>query len=191
MGFDADYPETIISAVCIPNVCCQLSDGCNYVDPEHEESLCALYRNSSTRLCSECIEGYSESINSEQCVQCEEYFNWPFLFLPLIMALGMSAIILITNFTEISRTVPPPSDDHGDDDSKNVENLDIDQFYPDDDHQDKPSAPAPSLKNETATLREMALAEAKSEKTKLLFASLAKIIIYYEQVKWLLLHAEG
>ena len=178
MGFDADNPETIISAVCIPNLCCQNSGGCNYVDSlaaanvEGQSPLCALYRNSSTRLCSECIEGYSESINSEQCVQCEESFNWPFLFLPLIMAVGMSLIILITNFTEISRKHPPPPPQD-----------DVPPASPSVDDDDDDLQSVPSLKSETTTLRAHALAEIASDEKKLMFASLAKIIIYYEQVR--------
>ena len=187
MGVEA---ETIISAQCISKVCCQLADGCEYVDDLDDEDdedydgypLCAFYRNSSSRLCSECIDGYSESVNSEQCVKCEKSFYWQFLFLPLAMAVAMSAIILITNFTEISRTVSPRSKDDVDDKADDVLNEALDVAYPSD-----LDLHPNSLKDEQhSTLREFAKETAKkrAQETKLMLASLAKIVIYYEQVKW-------
>merc|ERR1719474_2160363 len=161
MGFNG---ETIISGACITNFCCWKPGGCNYVDPDDDAYRCALNRDPSTRLCSECIEGYSESVNSEQCVKCDTFFNWPFLFLPLTMAFGMSAIILLTNFTEISRTVrAQPEEDHDDDSNAG----------------DQPSLNVDDSRR--STLKKMALDNVKKKETKLMLASLAKIVIYYEQ----------
>ncbi len=111
-------------------------------------------------------------------MQCEKPFNWPFLFLPLIMAIGMSLIILITNFTEISKSNPPKQDD--------VPPASPNTPSSADDVDDDDLQSVPSLKSETTTLREHALAEIASDEKKLMFASLAKIIIYYEQVRSLL-----
>ena len=91
MGFDGD---TIISAVCPAGLCCQLADGCDYI--ENEGDLCAKYRDFESELCSECIEGYSESINSEQCTECDGD-HWEYLLLPFGMAIFTTGILLFTN----------------------------------------------------------------------------------------------
>ena len=98
------------------------------------------------------------------------------------MAVAMSAIILITNFTEISRTVSPRSKDDVDDNADDVLNEALDVAYPSD-----LDLHPNSLKDEQhSTLREFAKETAKkrAQETKLMLASLAKIVIYYEQVKW-------
>ena len=91
MGFDGD---TIVSNLCPTDFCCQLEE-CDYI--EHEAYLCAPGRNTSSLLCGECNDGYSESVNSPQCTECDRDVHWEVLLFPLAFALGMTIFILATN----------------------------------------------------------------------------------------------
>ena len=84
-----------MSAGCPSSVCCQLSGGCDYVEDAH--SLCASNRDSDSLLCSRCIEGYSESMNSVNCTKCKENVHWIYLLLPLGLSLLILIILLFTN----------------------------------------------------------------------------------------------
>eukprot|EP00485_Elphidium_margaritaceum_P015027 CAMPEP_0202729254 /NCGR_PEP_ID=MMETSP1385-20130828/186035_1 /ASSEMBLY_ACC=CAM_ASM_000861 /TAXON_ID=933848 /ORGANISM="Elphidium margaritaceum" /LENGTH=1552 /DNA_ID=CAMNT_0049395511 /DNA_START=49 /DNA_END=4707 /DNA_ORIENTATION=- len=78
--------SSIISALCPTRYCCQQTDGCKYNDAlNHAEGvLCAKNRNSSSKLCGACNDGYSEAMNSALCVKCEghhfEFILWPLLW---------------------------------------------------------------------------------------------------------------
>ena len=91
MGFKGN---TIISTVCPSVFCCRRTGGCDYISDK--DSLCATNRNSDSLLCSECIEGYSESINSENCTNCDRD-HWEYLLLPFAMAVFTTGILLFTN----------------------------------------------------------------------------------------------
>ena len=136
--------------------------------------LCALYRDTDSLLCSECIDGYSESVNSAQCVKCEKSVYLNFLFLPFAMALVLSAFILLTN-TEKDVIHKQSKKSKKGDKAKDVN---------DDLSDEEMTGRSVSTLSRKSTLSELMLANAKSDKTKLMLASLAKIAIYYEQVKW-------
>ena len=87
--------DSIISASCPSSICCQLSAGCDYV--ENADSLCASNRDSNSLLCSRCIEGYSESMNSENCTKCDKNVHWEYLLFPLCMTLLLSMSLLFSN----------------------------------------------------------------------------------------------
>ena len=99
-----DGSHTLISAACPSEVCCQLSDGCDYV--EDTDYLCASNRDSDTYLCSRCNDGYSESMNSANCTKCTRSVHWEYLALPLCMALVIVSLLLYSN-----REKPPKEDD--------------------------------------------------------------------------------
>ena len=147
MGFEG---ETIISEMCPSGFCCQLSE-CNYIDDS--DNLCELFRDTSSILCSECIDGYSESVNSAQCVKCKEgAIHWEYLALPGIMALLMTGFILFTNTDKVK------------DEPKDEEEEEA------------------TLERAT-TMKAHLIDNVKSDNTKLMLASMAKIVIYYEQVE--------
>ena len=164
MGFEG---ETIISGQCPSGYCCQYEE-CEYVDDS--DALCAMFRDTDSLLCSECIEGYSESVNSPQCVKCGKSVYWNFMFLPVSMAVLLSVFILFTNSEKDIIPKPKPQKEDHDEMS--------------DDEVAGKVATVPALKRRTLT--GLMLANAKSDSTKLMLASLAKIAIYYEQVRWCL-----
>ena len=92
MNFNGDI---IISANCPPSVCCQLPGGCDYV--EDANSLCARNRDSDSLLCSRCIDGYSESMNSVNCTKCRENVYWLYLLLPFGLSMLILIVLLFTN----------------------------------------------------------------------------------------------
>lgn len=153
MGFEDD---SIISGQCPAGYCCQYEE-CEYTDDG--DALCALYRDSNSLLCSECIDGYSESINSLQCVECEKGIHWKFVWLSMAIAVATTASILSSNA------------DHGGDESP--ENCR--------DEVAGTAAALPALQRK-ATLKDVMLEKAKSNDTKLMLDSLVKIAVYYEQV---------
>ena len=160
MGFEG---ETIISGQCPSGYCCQYEE-CEYVDDS--DALCAMFRDTESLLCSECIEGYSESVNSAQCVKCKKSAYWIYLALPGTMALLMSAFILFTNS---DKAPPKESEDEIPDDEEAEREKE----------QSEPMEPL----TRKITIRNNLLANAKSDSTKLMLASMAKIAIYYEQVR--------
>ena len=92
VGFSGD---TIISAACPTEICCQLDDGCDYISDA--DDLCAENRDPNSFLCSQCKEGYSESMNSVNCTKCTRTVHWEYLVLPLVVALLFVPICLFTN----------------------------------------------------------------------------------------------
>eukprot|EP01083_Nonionella_stella_P072417 195303_1 len=82
---------TIVSALCPPNYCCQQDTGCNYLDKTH---LCALNRNHSTYLCGSCNDGYSESINSAECVECNKSVHYRYLLQQFIFSVLISVFLI-------------------------------------------------------------------------------------------------
>lgn len=92
MGFDGD---AVISSLCPSGLCCQMTGGCEWT--EDAQSLCAENRDSGSLLCSQCIEGYSESINSAKCTKCGETVYFQYLALPFCIAVIVVLISLATN----------------------------------------------------------------------------------------------
>ena len=94
MGFDG---EKIISSVCPSSFCCNPDDDehCDYV--EDKESLCANNRDSGSLLCGKCIEGYSESMTSANCLQCDKSIHWNHLIHPLVLAAMWTMWFLFAN----------------------------------------------------------------------------------------------
>eukprot|EP01083_Nonionella_stella_P075505 205307_1 len=77
--------STITSSICPNQLCCQMEGNCNYMD---ENSLfCALNRDFESMLCAKCMEGFSESINSNQCVKCDELFYFAALLYPIALSI--------------------------------------------------------------------------------------------------------
>ena len=89
--------ETIISATCPASLCCDPTDGqyCDYV--EDQQSLCAMNRDSGSFLCGKCVDGFSESMISANCIECGKNVNWNYLSVPISMATLWTMIILCTN----------------------------------------------------------------------------------------------
>ena len=145
--------DTLISASCPSMTCCQLDSGCDYVDDI--EFLCALNRDSESYLCSRCIDGYSESMNSSNCTKCTKSVHWEYIMMPLCMAMFIVMLLLWTN-----REKP---DDFGSEHQIN-EIVNPKDF----------------------SMKERIINKAKrlkDEKVKTALASLAKIAVYYEQVR--------
>ena len=86
---------TIVSAGCPSSFCCQLTGGCDYV--EDELSLCARNRDAESPLCGKCIDGFSESMNSEKCMKCNWSVHWEYLLVPLLMILMVTPLLLFAN----------------------------------------------------------------------------------------------
>ena len=145
--------DTLISGGCPSLTCCQLEGGCDYV--EDIQLLCALNRDSESYLCSRCIDGYSESMNSSNCTKCTKSVHWKYLMLSLCMALVIVMMLLWTN-----REKP---EDVGIE--KEMENI---------------------VNPKDMSMKDRVINKAKrlkDQKVKTALASLAKIAVYYEQVK--------
>eukprot|EP01083_Nonionella_stella_P066591 175475_1 len=100
LGFDGDG---LVSSVCPPHVCCQLQEGCDYMD-DNSNSLCALNRDPNSILCGKCKDGFSESVNSAQCVQCEQSY-FLYLLYPIGLSLLILSLIIVTNLDPITPPV--------------------------------------------------------------------------------------
>eukprot|EP01084_Bolivina_argentea_P148307 259323_1 len=74
--------ESIVAEFCPALLCCQLKNGCSYVDDENK--LCAENRNSSEPLCGSCIEGYSECYFTAACCKCTENY-YQRIFIPITL----------------------------------------------------------------------------------------------------------
>lgn len=136
----------IVSAACPTSICCQLDDGCDFV--EDTDSLCAANRDADSSLCSRCITGYSESMNSANCTLCDKTVRWEYLVLPICLAVGLMILMLFTNREETEA-----------DRQCSLEHSD--------------------------TLRDATIGYLKRLKNgdgKVTLMSLAKIVVYYEQV---------
>ena len=94
MGLDG---ERIISSVCPSSFCCHPTDGqyCDYI--ENQDSLCAKNRDSESFLCGKCIDGYSESMTSANCIKCDQRVHWSYLCVPLLLAATWTMYILSAN----------------------------------------------------------------------------------------------
>ena len=85
----------IASAGCPPSLCCQLTGGCDYV--EDVPYLCAMGRDANSPLCGRCIDGYSESMTSENCAKCSRSVHWEYLLVSLFMTLMVTPLLLFSN----------------------------------------------------------------------------------------------
>ena len=81
----------IIASDCPNRYCCQLQDGCDYVDDS--ANLCALHREPNTPLCGKCEKGYSELLGTVNCGLCEEDY-YGYLVVPVGMAVAFSIFLL-------------------------------------------------------------------------------------------------
>ena len=72
---------TMISSLCPLYQCCQNENGCDYI--YDKSSLCANGRDYKTILCSKCKDGYSESMNTTQCIKCDRFIYLEYLFYPI------------------------------------------------------------------------------------------------------------
>ena len=89
----------IISSNCPPQTCCPEANGCIYTE---SDELCAKGRDQTSSLCGKCIDGYSESLNGQKCVDCKEKSYYVYLLLPLGFALLTSVFLTAIN-TESTR----------------------------------------------------------------------------------------
>ena len=85
---------TIISSLCPLYQCCQNKNGCDYI--YNKSSLCANGRDYQSKLCSLCKDGYSESMNTTQCIKCDRFIYFEFLIYPIIIALFWIGLIILT-----------------------------------------------------------------------------------------------
>ena len=94
IGFEG---TTIISAICPSSLCCLPNEGqyCDYI--EGDASLCAKNRDHHSFLCGKCVDGFSESVISTNCMICQETVQWGYLSVPLSMAAMWTLFILCTN----------------------------------------------------------------------------------------------
>eukprot|EP01084_Bolivina_argentea_P064147 117027_1 len=93
----------IETGICPPGICCADSNGCDFSD---KNTLCAVHRNSSVKLCGRCQDGYHETLqNSGDCKDCK-YGEWYWIVIWFII----SCIIVIILYTSSrkERTVPHP-----------------------------------------------------------------------------------
>ena len=92
MGFEG---ISIISGICPSSICCQLADGCDYI--EDSKSLCAKNRDPESILCSQCLDGYSESVTSKSCHNCRRGDYWQYILLSFVLASSMTTFYIMTN----------------------------------------------------------------------------------------------
>eukprot|EP01083_Nonionella_stella_P312205 1115919_1 len=88
---------SMISSVCPPNMCCQNTNGCNYI---HSEVSCIGGRDNSSYLCSKCKEGLSEMIGTVQCGICDTHSVEMILII-----LGISVVITAFFIFESSKVI--------------------------------------------------------------------------------------
>ena len=93
--------NTIISSICPSNQCCQQErvDGCSYI--HNTSKLCAAGRNYESTLCSLCIDGYSETINSANCKECHQS-HMAYLFIPFLLAFFITLFLVGTNTDNVT-----------------------------------------------------------------------------------------
>eukprot|EP01084_Bolivina_argentea_P240169 403555_1 len=104
MSIDGDT-GSILSALCLPDYCCSKQTSCSYIY-DTTSILCANNRNSTAMLCSSCVTGYSESLNSSGCVKCDVALNAMVLLYPMLpMAIFWSLFLLLTSSDKIKRKV--------------------------------------------------------------------------------------
>eukprot|EP01083_Nonionella_stella_P105403 303163_1 len=90
--------EQIVSNTCPTGYCCRQADGCSVInDDKNDSMLCAANREHGSTLCGQCKPGYSESMNSTQCVQCERHFYFEYLLLPVFLSLFLVLFLIATN----------------------------------------------------------------------------------------------
>eukprot|EP01083_Nonionella_stella_P274686 932563_1 len=88
---------SMISSACPPNMCCQNTNGCNYI---HSESSCIEGRDSNSYLCSKCKDKLSEMIGTVKCGTCDKNSVEMILIL-----LGISVIITAFFIFESSKVI--------------------------------------------------------------------------------------
>eukprot|EP01084_Bolivina_argentea_P309866 536024_1 len=91
LGFEG---QNMISSMCALGYCCQVNDGCDYL--QDKSSLCAGNRDYKSMLCSKCKDQYSESMNATSCAKCKAKFYWKYILFSMFTALFWTLYILIT-----------------------------------------------------------------------------------------------
>eukprot|EP01084_Bolivina_argentea_P022143 41155_1 len=81
LGFQ-DNNETIVTSQCPSRYCC-VEEVCNYT---HKSTLCAQNRDNLVPLCGACRPGFTEAINTVECMICDEY-DYIWLVKPMILAI--------------------------------------------------------------------------------------------------------
>eukprot|EP01084_Bolivina_argentea_P006728 12738_1 len=100
IGFDNN--DNIISSTCQPFTCCQ-NEQCDYLMYMYDEQVfCAKNRNFSVYLCGVCDEGYSESVNSAECVKCNKNNLWQWISLTIFLSLLFAIFMLISKSQRIN-----------------------------------------------------------------------------------------
>lgn len=70
--------------------------------------LCGANRDPDSTLCSECLDGYSESMTTDECVVCDDGYHWEYRLLSIFMALGITMGYMATNRVKTSACTPTP-----------------------------------------------------------------------------------
>ena len=92
----------ITTSICPPFYCCSSFTGCNYVNDK--SSLCAMNRDPDSLLCSQCLDGYSELIGTNQCGICDKN-QLHLLIIPYILTLLFAFYLLyIQSYTVLDKS---------------------------------------------------------------------------------------
>eukprot|EP01084_Bolivina_argentea_P216821 368254_1 len=95
--------DSIYSAFCAPNYCCQDVNSCNYLNDNFEvnNNLCANGRSVESILCGQCKDGMYELMGTSECGYCSRshfgYLTIIFIF-SMIFTLSIFFMDGVTNF---------------------------------------------------------------------------------------------
>eukprot|EP01084_Bolivina_argentea_P033839 62564_1 len=100
VGFEIeDNAHVMISGECPSGYCC-ITTQCEYIG-SNQTDLCVFGRDYSSAMCGQCLEGYSQAMNSIKCVKCNGN-NIMWLFWPFGLALFFTIYIIISQ-SKLSR----------------------------------------------------------------------------------------
>ena len=68
--------------------------------------LCAKNRDPDSLLCSQCLDGYSESVTTDKCIVCDGGHHWEYWVLSLFMALFIVICYMATNRVNAPESSP-------------------------------------------------------------------------------------
>eukprot|EP01083_Nonionella_stella_P119246 356367_1 len=88
--------DSMVTNICPTAYCCQMEGFCDFSEDNQAETLCAHNRNVSEPLCGACFEGYTEAINSPQCMICEEQ-HWMWFSKPIALAIVYTLYLIFSN----------------------------------------------------------------------------------------------
>eukprot|EP01083_Nonionella_stella_P000002 2_1 len=96
---------SMTTSTCPNSYCCQDEGSCVY---NQTEPLCANNRDVSVPLCGACLEGYTEAINSSECMICDEQY-WVWFLKPIAVAVLFTVYLVFSNPNVAD---PPPKEEY-------------------------------------------------------------------------------